>query len=122
MKLWITARTRSSLVKVTLAMAGTSIRCANSSTIWARRQVTTDPELRRTIRSNRLPSSLVISRTCTRSATAPPLDVVAGRIVALAQGQIADLPSPNRAKVPGGGTSRPKFATVAASRICRARF
>jgi hypothetical protein len=38
----------------------------------ARRQVTTDPELRRTIRSSRLPSSLVMSRTRTRSATLPP--------------------------------------------------
>jgi len=37
-----------------------------------RRHVTTDPELRRTMRSNRLPSSLLMSRTRTRSATAPP--------------------------------------------------
>jgi hypothetical protein len=36
---------------------------ALSSTICARRQVTTDPELRRTMRSSRLPSSLVMSRT-----------------------------------------------------------
>src|SRR4051794_29952084 len=40
--------------------------CAESSTICARRQVTTDPELRRTIRSSRLPSSLLMARTCTR--------------------------------------------------------
>jgi hypothetical protein len=32
----------------------------------------TDPELRRTIRSSRLPSWLVMSRTRTRSATLPP--------------------------------------------------
>ena len=32
----------------------------------------TDPELRRTTRSSRLPSSLVMSRTRTRSATLPP--------------------------------------------------
>ncbi|MFE9139673.1 IS21 family transposase, partial [Streptomyces sp. NPDC007355] len=34
-----------------------------------RRHVTTDPVPLRTIRSNRLPSSSSISRTCTRSAT-----------------------------------------------------
>jgi hypothetical protein len=59
-------------VKVTLAIWLTSMPWALSSTIWARRQVTTDPELRRTIRSSRLPSWLVISRTWTRSATPPP--------------------------------------------------
>ena len=42
---------------------------ALSSTIWALRQVTTDPEDRRTIRSSRLPSSLVIARTRTPSRT-----------------------------------------------------
>src|SRR4030095_12925963 len=78
LKLCSTSRTRSGLVKVTLAMAGTSMPCADSSTICARRQVTTDPELRRTIRSSRLPSSLVMSRTRTRSATCslPRPDVV----------------------------------------------
>jgi hypothetical protein len=69
-----TSRTRSGLVKVTLARAGTSMPCADSSTICARRQVTTDPELRGTIRSSRLPSSLVMSRTRTRSATPASLD------------------------------------------------
>ena len=56
LKLWITSRTRSSLVKVTLAIWGTGILWAASRTICARRQVTTEPLLRRTIRSNRLPS------------------------------------------------------------------
>jgi hypothetical protein len=41
LKLRITSRTRSSLVKATLAIAVTSMACADSSTIWARRQVTT---------------------------------------------------------------------------------
>jgi hypothetical protein len=39
--------------------------CAESSTICPRRQVTTDPVPRRTMRSSRLPSSLLIARTCT---------------------------------------------------------
>jgi hypothetical protein len=51
------------------AAAVARVQRADSSTIWARRQVTTDPELRRTIRSSRLPSSLLICRTRTRSAT-----------------------------------------------------
>jgi hypothetical protein len=59
------------LVKVTSAILGTGIAWALSSTIWARRQVTTDPVERRRIRSNRWPSSSVISRTRTRSATGP---------------------------------------------------
>jgi hypothetical protein len=42
--------------------------CADSSTICARRQVTTDPLPRRMIRSSRAPSSSSISRTRTRSA------------------------------------------------------
>jgi hypothetical protein len=61
LKLCSTSRTRSGLVKVTVAIAGTSMPCADSSTICARRQVTTEPEPRRTVRSSRLPSSLVIS-------------------------------------------------------------
>jgi hypothetical protein len=44
---------------------------ADSSTICARRQVTTDPLSRRTIRTSRRPSSSSISRTRTRSATGP---------------------------------------------------
>ena len=37
--------------------------CTDSSTICARRQVTTDPDERRTIRSSRFPSSLETSLT-----------------------------------------------------------
>jgi hypothetical protein len=43
-------------VKVTRAIWPTGIAWAASRTICARRQVTTDPELRRTIHSSRLPS------------------------------------------------------------------
>src|SRR4051794_62411 len=39
---------------------------AESSPICARRQVTTEPLDRRTIRRSRLPSSLLMDRTCTR--------------------------------------------------------
>jgi hypothetical protein len=39
----ITSRTRSSLVKATMAIAAMSMSCADSSTICARRQVTTNP-------------------------------------------------------------------------------
>jgi hypothetical protein len=69
-----TSRTRSGLVKVTWAIWATSMPWALSSTICARRQVTTDPVDRRTMRSSRLPSWLLISRTRTRSATLPPPD------------------------------------------------
>jgi len=58
--------------KVTSAMRGTGILRADSRAICARRQVTTEPELRRRIRNSRLPSSPVISRTPARSATPPP--------------------------------------------------
>ena len=67
----ITSRTRSSLVKATRAIAATSMSCADSSTICARRQVTTDPEPRRMIRTSRRPSSSSISRTRSRSVTEP---------------------------------------------------
>ena len=43
--------------------------CADSSTICARRQVTTDPLPRRMIRTRRCPSSSSISRTRSRSVT-----------------------------------------------------
>ncbi len=56
LKLWITSLTRSSLVKDTSAILATGMPCADSSTIWARRQVTTDPAPRRMIRSSRRPS------------------------------------------------------------------
>ena len=49
LKLWMTARTRSADVKATLAIWATSIPWADSSTIWALRHRTTDPEDRRTI-------------------------------------------------------------------------
>jgi hypothetical protein len=49
---------------------------AESSTIWARRQVTTDPELRRTMPRRRLPSSFDISLTRNRSLATPPPDLV----------------------------------------------
>jgi hypothetical protein len=43
LELWITSRTLSSLVNTTFAIAGTSMPCADNSTICARRQVTIDP-------------------------------------------------------------------------------
>ena len=71
LKLRITSRTRSSLVNATFAIAATPIPCADSSTICARRQVTTDPLPRRMIRTSRCPSSSSISRTRSRSVTGP---------------------------------------------------
>ncbi|HSH62034.1 MAG TPA: hypothetical protein VK988_20775 [Acidimicrobiales bacterium] len=58
-----------------MAICSTSIPWANSSTICVRRHVTTEPELRRTIRSSRLPSSLESSRTRNRSLATSPLDL-----------------------------------------------
>src|SRR5688572_26957494 len=52
LKLCSTSRTRSGLVNVTLAIIGTSMPCAESSTIYARRQVTTDPLDRRTMHNS----------------------------------------------------------------------
>jgi hypothetical protein len=46
-------------------MLPTGMRWAESSTIWTHRQVTTEPVPRRTMRSSRLPSSLLIGLTCT---------------------------------------------------------
>jgi hypothetical protein len=54
-KLWITSRTRSSLVNATFAIPATSMPWAGNSTICARRQVTTGPLSRRTIRTKRRP-------------------------------------------------------------------
>jgi hypothetical protein len=48
---------------------------ALSNTICARRQVTTDPLPRRTIRGRRMPSSSLIGRMSTRAAISPPDDV-----------------------------------------------
>jgi len=63
----ITSRTRSGDVNAMFAIFATSIRCADNRTICARRHVTTDPDDRRTIFNNRLPSSFEISRTYRRS-------------------------------------------------------
>ncbi|SCF60520.1 hypothetical protein GA0115258_10392 [Streptomyces sp. LamerLS-31b] len=71
LKLWSTSRTRSVLVNDTSAIFGTGIPWAESSTVWARRQVTTEPVPRRMIRSRLRPSSSSISRTRTGSATRP---------------------------------------------------
>jgi len=71
LKLRITSRPRSSLVKAALAIAATSMPWADSSTICARRQVTTGPEPRRMIRTSRCPSSSSISCICSRSVTGP---------------------------------------------------
>ena len=68
LKLWITSRTRSSEVNAILAIAGTSIACADHNTICARRHLTTDPDPRRTIPRSFIPSAGARSRTCTRSA------------------------------------------------------
>ena len=77
LKFRITSRTRSSLVNATLAIAGTSMPWADSSTIWARRQVTTDPLPRRMIRTSRRPASSSISRTRSRSVTEPVSEITA---------------------------------------------
>ena len=68
LKLWMTSRTRSSEVKAILAMAGTSMAWADHRMIWALRHRTTDPDPLRTIPRSLLPSTLVRSRTRTRSA------------------------------------------------------
>ena len=57
------------LVNATFAIAATSMPRADSNTICARRQVTTDPLPRRSIRTSRRPSSSSISRTRRRSVT-----------------------------------------------------
>lgn len=75
LKLSITSRTRSSDVNANGAICGTAMPWADHNTTWARRHVTTDPSPRRTIRSSRLPSSLVISRTrngCIPASTQTP--------------------------------------------------
>jgi hypothetical protein len=69
--LWITSRTVSGSVKTTSEILGGLMPWAESKTICARRQVTTEPVPRRTIRSSRLPSSGVISRSSTLAAIFP---------------------------------------------------
>jgi hypothetical protein len=68
LKLWITSRTVSGSVKTTSEILVGLIPWAQSSTICARRQVTTEPVPLHTIRSSRLPSSLVIFRSSTLAA------------------------------------------------------
>ncbi len=68
LKLWMTSLTRSSEVKAILAIWDTSMPWADHSTIWALRHRTTEPDPRRTIERSLFPSTLVISRTRTRSA------------------------------------------------------
>jgi hypothetical protein len=63
LKLRITSRTRSGLADVTPAIVAAGICCAGSSTICARRQVTTGPVPRRAIRRSLRPSSTPVSRT-----------------------------------------------------------
>jgi hypothetical protein len=65
----MTSRTRSGLVRVTVAIWATSMPCTDNSTICERRQVTTDPDERRTIPSSRLTSSVEISRTFSKRRT-----------------------------------------------------
>ncbi len=66
LKLSRTSRTRSALANVTSTICRTAMPWADSNTLCALRQVTTEPLLRRTIRSSWLPSSLPIGRTHTR--------------------------------------------------------
>src|SRR5271156_3226331 len=68
----MTSRAVSGSVKTTSLIAGGDMPCADKSTICALCHVTTDPDVRLTIRSSRLPSSLVISRNCTLAAIDPP--------------------------------------------------
>src|SRR4051794_9659594 len=87
--------------------------CAESSTICARRQVTTDPVPRRTMRNSRIPSSLLIGRTCTGWTIAHLLQ---GSQDQTRQGCAAQRSAgspyrpPNRAKAGGRGTSSTTFS------------
>lgn len=69
LKLWITSQPQPSLPNVTSAIFATAIPWADSSTICAHHQVTTDPVPRQTILNSRSPSSSSTSPTRTRSAT-----------------------------------------------------
>jgi hypothetical protein len=101
LKLCSTSRTRSGLVKVTWAIWATSMPWALSSTICARRQVTTEPVDRRTMRSSRLPSWLLIPRTRTRSATLAPSTTRCRRESSPGCRQACDQPfQPNRPTLP----------------------
>ena len=59
-------------MNTTSLIRGALIPCAASNTICARRHVTTDPDVRRTIRSSRLPSPFVISRSRTLATKSAP--------------------------------------------------
>ena len=69
--MWITSRTVPGSLNTTSAILAAGICCAASKTICARRQLTTEPLLRRMIRNSRLPSSFVIGRSSTRAAIVP---------------------------------------------------
>src|SRR5262249_56141207 len=58
------------------ALLVAATRCAANSTICARRHVTIEPLVRRIIRSSRLPSSLLISRSSTRAAIVSSRSIV----------------------------------------------
>jgi len=104
LKLRITSRTVSASLKTTAAIPVAGIRCAANNTICARRQVTTEPLLRRIIRSRRLPSSFVISRSSTRAAIVPSRPIT-GREPPFGSRDRDPLPKP--ANVAGQTTSRP---------------
>lgn len=114
----MTSRTRSGLVKVTRAISAMSMAWALPSTICARRRVTTDPVDRRTMRSSRLPSWLLISRTRTRSATLPPSTTrcrwESPPGCRQANGQLFQ---PNTANIAGRGTSSPARLGVLARHL-----
>src|SRR4051812_2386809 len=99
----MTSRTVSGSVNTTSLIRAGVIAWAASSTICARRHVTTDPDVRRTIRKSRLPSSLEISRSVTLAAKSAP-----SRRVVLARGFDAGGREPrygNPANVGGRSTS-----------------
>ena len=100
--------TRSSLVKASLAIWGTLMRCADHSTICARRQVTTDPDPRRTIRLRRLPSSSLISRT----RTGPAIPASVPRSTSARNPRRPPWPVENRANVDSYGTSEAPPQTI----------
>jgi hypothetical protein len=84
------------------------VPCADSSTICARRQVTTDPLPRRTIRTSRRPSSSSISRTRRRSVTGPVSAIStrsrsALRPIARGRQEVASLTWPTFLRCRAGG-------------------
>ena len=75
-------------MKVTLAIPATSIACGDSKIIWARRQVTTEPDERRTILNSRFPSSF--DRSLTRN---PSLDTTTSDQTQTCPIRVRDQPS-----------------------------